>query len=550
MKISGSLRKNIQSYHINYVYGFSSRGFSYFLTTQLKNVNSSPTEYVSKLVRVCQNDTAYHSYTEIPIECIGDGTKYNLVQAAYLGKAGVDLPEQLKMDDDVLYAVFSEGIDNTPTNNSALCIYPLQSIRKKFMDNIQTCYRGIGKKGLVFTRPNHQCVETTMKIEENFCGSKINTQIDGEKAISVVSIATFQIQLTSITVTQTNSLTVLFIGTVSGHLKKVFVESATSAHEYDDIEIDENSSIKTDLQFDPKKQHLYVLTRRSVTKVTAYDCSTFSHCPQCPMSRDPFCKLCVLENRCNRADLVFSSLSSFMPAILIAIIISALFISSVWAVKRKFRIKFSKATDDNTVTLHSDIELENFSPISTDATRNTPYDRSHTLCIPQSTENMPSEVNTETQCDGTKDLPNSDEFELSARQLINVSENNAVTPHSDLELKILKDENNISASSTKSSSATSIKSSSAPSRIEFTTENVIQFDKIKNLEKFELPPEKLEIQENNVLGEGNFGIIKKGYIKRYDDTKEEVAVKTIQSDGVKKLVTNLNLLSIICFRLI
>lgn len=111
-----------ESYLVNYVYGFSSERFSYFLTTQLKhNSHSAPKEYITKLVRICQEDSNYYSYTEIPVDCISEaqgGTKYNLVRAAYLGKPGSDLAENLGItaQDDVLYAVFSEGKGDVPTN--------------------------------------------------------------------------------------------------------------------------------------------------------------------------------------------------------------------------------------------------------------------------------------------------------------------------------------------------------------------------------------------------------------------------------------------------
>jgi plexin A len=94
-----------EQYLINYVYGFSSEKFSYFLTTQLRhNAHTQPKEYISKLVRICQEDSNYYSYTEIPIECVGEqsgGGKYNLVKAAYLGKPGSDLAENLGITSQV-----------------------------------------------------------------------------------------------------------------------------------------------------------------------------------------------------------------------------------------------------------------------------------------------------------------------------------------------------------------------------------------------------------------------------------------------------------------
>ena len=71
-----------ERYPINYIYGFDSEGFSYFLTTQMKQ--TSPSSYHSKLVRVCHDDSDYYSYTEIPIQCISgqDSEDYTLVQVS------------------------------------------------------------------------------------------------------------------------------------------------------------------------------------------------------------------------------------------------------------------------------------------------------------------------------------------------------------------------------------------------------------------------------------------------------------------------------------
>lgn len=155
-----------ESYLVNYVYGFSSERFSYFLTTQLKHSHhSSPKEYITKLVRICQEDSNYYSYTEIPVECISEaqgGTKFNLVQAGYLGKPSSDLAQSLgiSIQDDVLFAVFSKGENNIPTNNSALCIFSLKSIRRKFMQNIKFCFNGNGMRGLDFISPSMPCVLT------------------------------------------------------------------------------------------------------------------------------------------------------------------------------------------------------------------------------------------------------------------------------------------------------------------------------------------------------------------------------------------------------
>ena len=80
------------------------------------------------------------------------GSQNNLpLQAAFVGKPGSDLASNLGItpQDDVLYAVFSESdssegeITSKPNKNSALCVYSLKKIRRKFMQNIQRCFTGM-----------------------------------------------------------------------------------------------------------------------------------------------------------------------------------------------------------------------------------------------------------------------------------------------------------------------------------------------------------------------------------------------------------------------
>ena len=180
MEVTTGTRISVNSlsrnrYPIHYVYGFSSEGFSYFLTTQRReSTNNSP--YISKLVRVCQDDRDYYSYTEVPLECVAEnGTRYNLVQAAYVDKPGSDLAAKLgiRAQDDVLYAVFAQSVltkdgemSNQPAARSALCIYSVKSIRRKFMHNIQKCFSGEGLRGLDFISPSLPCIHTVIYWQE------------------------------------------------------------------------------------------------------------------------------------------------------------------------------------------------------------------------------------------------------------------------------------------------------------------------------------------------------------------------------------------------
>uniref|UniRef100_A0A1B6CQ54 Sema domain-containing protein n=1 Tax=Clastoptera arizonana TaxID=38151 RepID=A0A1B6CQ54_9HEMI len=295
-----------ERYPINYVYGFSSGGFSYFLTTQMKN---SQSPFISKLVRVCHDDGNYYSYTEIPIECISEGGMlYNLVQAGYVGKPGSDLASDLGItaQDDVLFAVFSESEQpegegsSKPKNSSALCVYSLKAIRRKFMQNIKTCFTGMGNRGLDFISPSHRCILTKLQtIGEDFCGLDVNTPLGGETPMSTMPVLVFNHHLTAVAATSTGDYTVVFVGTSSGRLKKVVVESSKSAQEYNDLLVVEESPVNADLRFDNLLMNLYVMTERRVSKVKVQECSVFKTCWDCLNAKDPYCGWCSLENKCS-----------------------------------------------------------------------------------------------------------------------------------------------------------------------------------------------------------------------------------------------------------
>src|SRR6218665_437529 len=141
---------------VNYVYGFGSQGFSYFLTVQKNSAITDSEQFITHIARICQNDQSLYSYTEVPLECYHEGTHYNILRAASLGPPGTDLAKSLGLQhisplsdmDNILVAVFSNQSQATsPSASSAVCIYPLQDIRRKFTEAIQRCFNGLGNTG-------------------------------------------------------------------------------------------------------------------------------------------------------------------------------------------------------------------------------------------------------------------------------------------------------------------------------------------------------------------------------------------------------------------
>lgn len=161
-----------ESFPVTYAYGFGSEDFSYMITIQKSSAQSEV--YISKIFRVCQNDRDFYSYVEVELRCSDPrggggsaaGGDFNIVQAARLGKPGKELAESLEIPttEEVLYTVFAKGHDSSaqPAAQSALCVYPMRLVRKKFTDNIQKCFSGIGNTGPDHISKPLQCLKNTV----------------------------------------------------------------------------------------------------------------------------------------------------------------------------------------------------------------------------------------------------------------------------------------------------------------------------------------------------------------------------------------------------
>jgi Sema domain len=178
------LQVDVESQHrdtfrINYVYGFSSSRFSYFITNQRPAAVDSALQdmVVSRVVRVCQGNAALtHSYAEVPIECRRRNQVFKVVQAATVTHVGSRLAKLLGLSDEgpstdldhVLVAVFSRqsssstasaqqmGSAGSMTSSAsrdsgnqslALCVIPVVVVRRTFTSTIQKCFGGRGNTG-------------------------------------------------------------------------------------------------------------------------------------------------------------------------------------------------------------------------------------------------------------------------------------------------------------------------------------------------------------------------------------------------------------------
>ncbi|XP_038069345.1 plexin-B1-like [Patiria miniata] len=307
------------NYKIKYVRSFAHSGFTYFVSSQKEDLNSA--QFVTKMSRVCQGGPNLDAYTEIALQCSGsDGSVYSLVQAAHFGPAGPDLAASLGLhaDEQVLYAVFAKnqgapGTSDVPIDHSALCVYRMTDILAAFREAVRGCIQN-GNTYSVDYLQGYFCSTFGIDIlDRYFCIPVTNDDnqtplfkyAKGMAPVSSTAILELPGTLMSsiITTIEVNH-TIALIGTSSGDLLKVHVESYTTSRLYKRISVD-TSPVLPDVKVDDTTRVLFLLTEKKLVKLRVENCGQYTTCETCigtdaGNDGDPYCGWCTLERRCTR----------------------------------------------------------------------------------------------------------------------------------------------------------------------------------------------------------------------------------------------------------
>lgn len=289
---------------VNYLYGFASSNYIYFVTVQKKATSRDYEElgYHTRLARICITDSSYNSYTEVDLKCMPSKRKssskhpsffgnsqssdqtptdYPLLQDAFLVDAGSQLLQSLAQNDQsaplstdfffnnpqsgsaspddnkVLLGVFSSARDHTQHagEHSALCAFSLAQIEDKFNDNIHNCYTGkMQSRNMEYIAGNVQeCPKSGQGGNVvNFCHETL--KINGTLPIvSEASIQFYNTTLTAITATShvNSNLKNIYSDQLANELNSLNSTPKTSAST-------SNPSISSILQSQQQQQHTVV----------------------------------------------------------------------------------------------------------------------------------------------------------------------------------------------------------------------------------------------------------------------------------------------------
>lgn len=259
---------------VQYAYGFNASDYAYFVIVQKQSHLPEQEElgYVSRLARTCIDDANYDSYTEVTLQCTVGDQIYNLVQDAKLTKANGELARSLGLPDGdlILVAVFrpAKAITNEPRPDSALCLYPLTEIERKFNENIHMCFNGSEKyRNMAYVSGPIQDGKCPSAGNAgnilNFC--QVGLKISGNSPIVRSAVLNFpNVSISAVATATTGRHFLAFLGTADGRVKKVSL-SASTPTQYEEVVVDVGNRILPDTTLSPSGDYLYVLSTSKVS---------------------------------------------------------------------------------------------------------------------------------------------------------------------------------------------------------------------------------------------------------------------------------------------
>uniref|UniRef100_A0A667XK98 Plexin-B1 n=1 Tax=Myripristis murdjan TaxID=586833 RepID=A0A667XK98_9TELE len=282
----------LSEYDHHFVTAFARGMYVYFLFYR-RDIKAVSREYRTYAARVCLDDTSYYSYVEVPLVCTLMSMQMFLLRFKYC----------------IFFSTRISSTNNNPSDNSALCVYPLDELDKRIDSTRDLCYtqdgrvEGGGEVAYIEYDVKSSCAilpRNTLKAYP--CGSDhtpspMASRIPLEAEAVLDSPAA---RLTAVAVSVREGHSIAFLGDSKGRLHKVFLGPDGQVEMYASTSIQPSSPINSDLLLDQTGAHIYIMTDTAVEKHPVAECGDHLDCQSCLSAKDPYCGWCVLEGRCGQ----------------------------------------------------------------------------------------------------------------------------------------------------------------------------------------------------------------------------------------------------------
>ncbi|CAD5226439.1 unnamed protein product [Bursaphelenchus xylophilus] len=272
-----------QRFKVEYVTSFTFDNYIYTASIQNQDLKLPSTlgHSVSKLIRVCQNDDKYVSYSEIEIQCRGeDNTNFNIVKS-------------MKLVGQELIGVFTDQNEQ----RSAVCIYQMSRVQTTFFYNIDRCWGGTSTVGLPHMGRDAKCSNRSrMTLSNETC----LLGVGGSIQISEIAVKQFEARtLTAVDARFIQNHFLLALGTKSGDVLQYEILGDKGNRQVEDsfAEFLAGPDPVDKIQF-LDEEKLFVVSGNEVLTFKVSVCPKSSSCDQCVFARDPLCGFCLSEGKC------------------------------------------------------------------------------------------------------------------------------------------------------------------------------------------------------------------------------------------------------------
>ncbi|XP_069499546.1 plexin-D1 [Ambystoma mexicanum] len=288
---------------LSFLQAFKLKTYVYLAMNSDANLRGKESSSNSLLARICLDTREEksppleikkltESYIQLGLRCGAKGDVFNRLVSVFAATE----PQEL------LFGIFEKA-----DRQSALCVFRFSDIEVNIRQARSRCFESPNLDEVTVldsvvqgTGPHCQKMNINLSPEQLDCGA---AHLQHPLAIMEPLAATpvFRAMgLTSVAVSSVNNHTIVFLGTSSGWLLKLNLNSSTSVVNTKSIPVAPGQPVHHVMHFDPSDANfLYLMTSYQMSRVKVANCEQHSTCSECLAAADAYCGWCTMEARCS-----------------------------------------------------------------------------------------------------------------------------------------------------------------------------------------------------------------------------------------------------------